>query len=111
MDDEIIGTVGIYEIEGKRAHIGRILMYGNAIESIEAYLLTIKFGFDVLLLDELWGDTDVNNTSAIKYTKLFGFEYGEPFYDPDMDRNAMLCTLDRGMFEPAEKKVRRMIYR
>ena len=109
--NEIIGTVGIYDIEKKKAHIGRLLIYGNALENIEAYLLAIKYGFDSLGIDEYWGDTDINNTSAIKYTKLFGFTYDPPVYDEELSREVCYCNLNKESFKKAEQKISKMIYR
>ena len=111
LDNNPIGNVGIYEIENKRAHIGRILNFGNAIQGFEMYILTIRFAFDNLGLEELWGDTDIENTTAIRYTEMFGFEYAPPYYDKESDRTILICKLNKEQFYPAEEKIKRMIYR
>lgn len=111
INDQPIGNVGIYEIQGESAHIGRILNFGNAIQSFEMYMLTIRFAFDTLRLKNLWGDTDIENTTAIRYTKMFGFEYDPPYFDSETNRTVLICRLDEPHFKPAEKKIKQMIYR
>ena len=111
LNDKPIGNVGIYEINKDKAHIGRILNFGNAIQGFEMYLLTIRFAFDKLKLKKLWGDTDIENVSAIRFTKMFGFEYDPPFKDSESNRTILICRLDEKHFEMAEKKIKQMIYR
>lgn len=106
-----IGTMGISEIINNTGHTGRLLMYGNAIQSYEAYMLLIDFGFNTLGLIEQHGETDIENTSAMKFSKMFGFKYGEPVFDPEMKRQKSDCTLSLDDFSEAKKKICRLIYR
>ena len=108
---KIIGNVGIYEIKNDIAHIGRVLSFGNALESFEIYYLAIVFAFETLQLDNLWGDTDIENKSAISFSKFFGFEYGEKKWDNDLKRYVCYCDLTRTSFEENKKNIERMMYR
>lgn len=110
-NDNPIGMMGIYEIENDRGHSGRLLMYGNALQSYEAYLLLFRFGFDILGLKELFGDTDINNISAIKFSKAYGFQYNEPIYDAEMNRNVCWGTLSLNDFLRHASEIEKMIYR
>jgi hypothetical protein len=106
-----IGNAGIYDIEGNEAQIGRILMYGNALQSIETYLLIIDFAFNSQSIDSLWGVTDPNNKSALKHAKLFGFVFSEPLYYEKMDRIMCIGRLNKCNYATYEEKVKKMIYR
>lgn len=110
-EQEPIGMMGISEIEGNRGHIGRLLMYGNALQSYEAYLLLFKFGFGELDLCELYGDTDVNNKTAMKFSKMFGFQYETPVYDEELDREVCWGRVYRADFAEYANEIERMIYR
>lgn len=106
---EIIGTMGIYEICERRGHIGRLLMYGNAIQSFEAYMILFLFCFETLELNEVWGDTDINNKSAIRFSKRFGFEYESPVYDKELDRDVCYCTVGKDAFYKELPKIKKII--
>ena len=110
-NDKPIGTMGISEIQEDKGYTGRLLMYGNAFQSYEAYMLLIDFGFKELGLIEQHGETDIENVSAMKFSKMFGFKYGEPTYDPKMDRQKCDCTLSPDDFEVAKMRLMKMIYR
>lgn len=106
-----IGTMGICDIEPKRGYIGRILMYGNAFESYEAYILLNDFGFFELGLDEMYGETDIENKSAMRFTEMYGYTFGDVTYDPKLDRYIRICTATGNDFLEAKKKLEKMIYR
>lgn len=108
---EGIGTMGISEISDNSGYIGRLLMYGNAFQSYEAYMLLINFGFNTLGLTEQHGETDIENTSAMRFSKMFGFKYGDPVFDPKMQRQKSDCTLSPEDFSKAKERICRLIYR
>lgn len=107
--DEPLGTCGIYEIKDSVGHIGRLLSYGSALETFEAYYLLINFCFEELRLSRIWGDTDVNNKSAYAFSKQFGFQYGEPQLDAELNRNVSICNLTQDLFK--NSNIRKLIYR
>ncbi len=109
-EPRMIGMMGIYEIEGKRGHIGRLLMEGNAMQSFEAYLLLFRFGFDVLRLEELYGDTDIENKAAYRFSQNFGFQYDAPVHDDEMNREVCYGRVYAGNFEAYGAKLDRMLY-
>ena len=109
--NEIIGTIGIYDIEGKKGQSGRLLSYGNSVQSFEGMLLAIRFAFDYLVLDELWGDVDARNTTALEFNKMFGFRFDGLVYDNELNRQVNRGTLYKSDFENYSKKIERFIYR
>lgn len=109
--NEIIGTIGIYDIEGKKGQSGRLLSYGNSVQSFEGMLLAIRFAFDYLVLDELWGDVDARNTTALEFNKMFGFRFDKLVYDSELNRQVHHGTLYESDFENYAKKIERFIYR
>ena len=109
--NEIIGTIGIYDIEGKKGQSGRLLSYGNSVQSFEGMLLAIRFAFDYLVLDELWGDVDARNTTALEFNKMFGFRFDDLVYDNELNRQVHRGTLYKSDFENYAKKIERFIYR
>lgn len=111
LSSKVIGTMGISEILFDRGHIGRLLMYGNALQSYEAYLLLSKFGFEQIKLEELYGDIDIKNKSAMKFSKMFGFQYGSPVYDPDLDRDVCWGRVFKEDFYSYVQKIEKLIYR
>ena len=81
-NNEIIGMMGGHGFQNDVANAGRILMYGNAFESFEAYILLIEFGFNVLHLKRWWGDIAENNVSATKFDKMFGWKFPKKIKSP-----------------------------
>ena len=108
---KLIGMVGISEIENKRGHIGRILMYGNSFQSFETYYLALKFGFEVLNLEVQWGDTDIENKSAYNLCLTFGMQYKEPVYEADLNRYAAYFDYTAEDFKVNAPKIEKLIYR
>ncbi len=87
--DVPVGTIGVSEIKNDVGHLGRVLSYGNPLESFELYYLSLLFSFDILHLKEIWGDVDPNNLSSLNFSKQFGAVYDPPVKDSDLDR--MVC--------------------
>lgn len=86
-------------------------MYGNALQSYEAYLLLFKFGFNSLKLDNLYGETDVKNKTAMKYSRMFGFQYDKPIHDGELNRRVCWGRVYRKDFPQYAVKIEKMIYR
>ncbi len=111
LEGRIIGNTALYDIVDNRAQLGRTLLNGNALQNYETYLLVLRFGFNTLKLDEIWGDTDVENRSALRFSEQFGFILEEPKYDPEMDRYISMGHMDGKRFSDYDKKICRLIYR
>lgn len=111
LDGVAIGTMGISQIKDQKGYTGRLLMYGNAFQSYEAYMLLIDFGFNELNLVEQHGETDITNTSAMRFSQMFGFKYGSSTFDPELNRHKADCTLNRQDFEIAKEHLQKLIYR
>lgn len=105
------GTVGIYDIKEKRGHSGRLLSYGNAIQSFEGQLLATRFAFEYLGLEELWCDVDEKNMPSYKFCKEFGFQFDDPIYDQELDRYVRYGTLYKKDYMKYIKKIGCFIYR
>ncbi|MBQ8945910.1 MAG: GNAT family N-acetyltransferase [Lachnospiraceae bacterium] len=110
-DGDKVGTIGVYGIEGNLGHLGRLLMVGNPFQSFEATMLAMKFAYEILGLDELYGDVHVDNTASIHISGAMGFHFKEPVYEEELDRWVKYCTSYRSEFPEYEAKISQMIYR
>lgn len=104
-----IGTIGIYDIDGDHAEAGRLIMRGNAFQSIEAQLLSFHFGFNELGLKNIISYIYADNTRALRFTQQFGGVLHEP-----EERNGHMeskATNSKEDFDVCEKKLSELIYR
>ena len=69
---EKIGLIGIYDIHGDTAEIGREVSYGNCVEVIESEILVEDFAMDVLGLKTLHSVIYANNAKHLKNQKFNG---------------------------------------
>lgn len=76
-----IGTMGIYDIEGNTGEGGRLAMYGDAFQKIEAGLLMSEFEFETLQMDHIIGWIEADNAPALRWNKWFGATFDEPEMD------------------------------
>lgn len=73
-----LGTMGIYDIAGKVGEGGRLALYGDPFQKIEAGLLMSEFEFEVLCLEHIIGWVEADNAPAIRWNKWFGAVFSEP---------------------------------
>lgn len=111
LDGRCVGTVGIYDINGSVGHLGRLLMIGNPFQTFEAVILSMRFAFDALGLEELYGDVHVDNTASMNISEAVGFHFGEPIYEKELDRWAKYGKAYKNEFSQYEEEIRNMIYR
>lgn len=76
-----LGTFGIYDIEGNKGEGGRMALYGDSFQKIEAGLLMSEFEFEVLHLDYVIGWIEADNAPAIRWNKWFGAVLDKPEVD------------------------------
>lgn len=69
---EKIGLIGIYDIQGDSAEIGREVSYGNCVEVIESEILAEDFAMDVLGLKSLHSVIYANNIKHLNNQKHNG---------------------------------------
>jgi len=69
---EKIGLIGIYDIHGDTAEIGREVSYGNCVEVIESEILVEDFAMDVLNLKKLCAVIYANNIKHLNNQKHSG---------------------------------------
>lgn len=69
---EKIGLIGLYDIQGNTAEIGREVSYGNCVEVIESEILVEDFAMDVLGLKKLRSVIYANNTKHLNNQKHAG---------------------------------------
>lgn len=69
---EKIGLIGIYDIQGDSAEIGREVSYGNCVEVIESEILAEDFAMDVLGLKTLHSVIYSNNIKHLNNQKHVG---------------------------------------
>lgn len=111
IDNKPIGTIGIYDIEDKVGHYGRILSIGDPFQTFEANMLAVKWAYEFLGLDELYGDVEVENKASHRLCTTLGFKFDEAFYDKELDRNVQIGRGYKSTFCEAEFKLKKMIYK
>lgn len=106
---ESIGTISIYDIVENHAEAGRLTMRGNAFQSIEAQMLSFRFGFYVLGLDSIVSFIFSDNDRALRFTQQFGGK----LHAPELKNGRMECmaTNSKEDFMECEKKLVKMLYR
>lgn len=110
-DGKKVGTVGIYEIEGKVGHLGRLLMIGNPYQTFEAVLLAMKFAYDELELEELFGDVSVGNSASLSLSEAVGIHFVEPVYMEERNAYVQYGSAYREEFPQYAEKIEKLIYR
>ena len=80
-NNERFGTIGLYDIKGDRAEIGRLTMMGTPFESIESNFLNSKFAYEILGLKETYSYTLTTNKSALRLAKYLGSVFGDKIVD------------------------------
>lgn len=111
LDGKRVGTVGIYEIEGKVGHLGRLLMIGNPYQTFEAVLLSMKFAYDELKLEELFGDVSVGNSASLNLSEAVGIHFNEPVYAKERNAYVQYGSAYREEFPRYAEKIEKLIYR
>ena len=101
VDGERIGTISIYNIHGKIAEGGRMVLKGNGVENFEASLLLNDFCFEVLGLSKITGVVLADNKRAIRFNKKLGSVICVPEKD---DKLGMICRtyITRELFVKAK---------
>ena len=66
---EKIGLIGIYDIEGDKAEMGREVNYGSCVEVLEAQVLLQDFAMDYLGLKSLYFVIYANNSKHLMNQK------------------------------------------
>ena len=69
---EKIGLIGLYDIQGDSAEVGREVSYGNCVEVIESEILLDDFAMDVLGLKTLRYVVYANNPKHLNNQKKCG---------------------------------------
>lgn len=105
------GTVGVYNIQGKEGHLGRLLMFGNPFQTFEACILAMQFAYDTLGLEVMHGDVHVDNKASMDLSEALGLHFEEPIYDPDLDRYYRWGTGTKVEYPQYEDKIKQLIYR
>ena len=80
-NNERFGTIGVYDIKGDCAEVGRLAMLGTPFESIESSFLNSKFAYEILGLKETYGYTLTTNKSSLRLSKYLGSVFGEEIVD------------------------------
>lgn len=106
---EKVGVVGVYEIQGNHAETGRVVIRGNAIESIEAQYLLYIFSFDILGMEYTTDYRMADNSPAIRSAIFFGADLSSPHEGA----NGLIIEgrLTRDSFHAKKKKIEKMLYK
>lgn len=107
---ERIGTIALYNINGKNCESGRLAVKGNAFQSIEAQLLIFKFAFEYLGMETVSGYIFADNHRAIRFNKQFGCTMEEPEMH-DNGHYMVKATYTKGAVDKAFERKKKMMYR
>lgn len=69
---EFVGTVSIYNINNKKAELGRWVSVGNALENMDSVYILHKWAFSELGLDTIYTRTLSENIKVVNFWKKFG---------------------------------------
>ncbi len=105
-----LGTTGIYNIEGKTGEGGRLALYGDSFQKIEAGLLISEFEFEVLHLEHVVGWLEADNVHAIRWNKWFGATLSEPETD-SRGKRIQRIDVTRDNARAAREKIRNIMNR
>lgn len=109
--DNRIGTISIYDVNGKHAESGRLAIKGdNAFQGIEAQILSFRFAFGKLGLECIDGYIYADNERAIRFNKQFGGRHYPP-EDNENGRKIIRIENWREDFEQSDKKLSSILYR
>lgn len=109
IENQPIGTVSIYEINGDTSESGRLALIGNALENAEASMLLFEFAFNVLGLKKVTGYIVDGNKRAERFNRQFGCSTGEPEINKDGERIRRTLITDEAFYK-AEKKLHKLLY-
>lgn len=107
---ERIGTLSVYDIHNGIGEGGRLALYGESHEKIEAGLLLSHFEFAILKLEKVVGWVYSDNSSALRWNKSFGASFSEKKRLEDGSTFYNIC-IERKASEIAQIKLNRMISR
>lgn len=106
-----IGTISIYDVQGERAESGRLAIKGkNAFQGIEAQILSFRFAFEVLGLECIDAFIFADNERAIRFNKQFAGKHFPPEFD-ESGRKIIRVENWREDFEKVDKRLSSILYR
>ncbi|NLG02514.1 MAG: GNAT family N-acetyltransferase [Clostridia bacterium] len=108
--NEMIGTIRVYNISDGSGETGSLALKGNAFENLEAKLLCEDFQWDILNLHTTKSVIDAENSQAQKFAGLFGTEFNAP----SLDARGFQCVIGHNDKERSieyRNKVRKILYK
>ena len=109
-NDNRIGTISIYDVKGDTAESGRLAILGNALQTMEAQMLSFEFAFEELRIKHLLGYIYADNTSAIRFNTLFNGIHGKVEVDSNGREIVPIENTPEGFFA-AKESIKKFIYR
>ena len=108
--DECLGTIGVYDIKDEQGEGGRLALYGDPYEKIEAGILMGDFEFDILNLKKTVGWVYEKNKHAMRWNRNFGATFSDVRKLENGDEIRDL-VITRDNFRVAREKLCNLIYR
>lgn len=106
-----IGTFGVYNICEKGCESGRVIVKGNALQSIETQMLSFIFAFETLKVDWIVAYIYADNSRALRFSSLFGGDFEEADIYSSDKRLMVKYKTQREQFYMAIENIEKMIYR
>lgn len=106
---ERIGTFSLYDIEGKHAESGRLVMLGNQIESMETGILFNRFCFETAKVDLVQSEIDAENNAAIGYSNQLGGQPVGDYIDEKTKRKMIIYYATNAEFQKVLPKLEKIL--
>lgn len=108
---EPIGTFSLYNISGRRAESGRMIIRGNQIETMETVLLFHDYAFFTANMDEVYSEIAENNLPAQGVAKSAGAKNHGYLSEFDGTYKRLIYTAVREDYCEARKKLEKLVNR
>ncbi|MGN0620335.1 MAG: GNAT family N-acetyltransferase [Porcipelethomonas sp.] len=108
---EKIGTFSLYNICGKTAETGRLVLRGNQIETIETMVLFHDYIFNTTELEYIYSMIDIDNLPALGLAKRLGSEDTGHVFDKKRNKEMIKMAGSKEIYMQKRGKLQELIDR
>ena len=111
LNGEPIGTFSLYNIKGKTAETGRMIIRGNQMETLETVLLFHDYAFFTVGLDEVYSEIEMDNLPAQGVARSCGAKNRGFASEESRKRGLLTFTASREDYTESRKKLEKLVDR